>query len=164
MNKKVVKKFNFKRIIAPMKTVLFEDRDYCNRFWSNDLQETIFINCHLFFPSVAFIIHPKHCPHFTSLYLKWRRNNFCFDYRSGERKTNRTKVPCGDNEINTPSLLSFSFYFLTDIYWSRDHDFQLPAFKVTLSLKQGTRLRACPSEGWMGDEEKEGWWGEKRES
>jgi len=36
------------------------------------------------------------------------------------------------------SLLCFSFHLLTDNYWSVDHDFQLPAFKVPLAWQPGT--------------------------
>lgn len=58
------------------------------------------------------------------------------------------------------SLQCFSFHFLTDTYWSGDHDFQLPAFKVTLSWQQGTRLRVCSLKGWVGwqGEKEDLWW------
>lgn len=151
-----------------MKTVAFKDGDYSHKF-TKDMtisvetrHRPLFIYRHLSSrfccpPHYSFLSLSSPSPH-----LKWTRHHFCFDYWSRERKTNWTKAPCGDNEIKTarpfsplPSLLSFSFHFLTDTYWSGDHDSQLPAFKVTLHRQRGTRLGACPSEGWMRNNEKE---------
>lgn len=85
---------------------------------------------------------------------------FVFLIDSGEEKQAGLKLPMEIMKSRLLSLQCFSFHFLTDTYWSGDHDFQLPAFKVTLSWQQGTRLRVCSLKGWVGwqGEKEDLWW------
>lgn len=147
-----------------MKMVTFKD-DYSHKFTKNrpcqlnpDIDRYSPNNI-LFISRYPLIIYSTHCPlHHSTL----NEEDICVLIIDLEKeKQTGLKLSVGimksrpQDLFSLPSLLSVSFHFLTDTYWSGDHDFQLPAFKVTLSRQQGTRLRACPSEGWMGNKEKD---------